>query len=260
MTITCAYCGRKRPLVDKKKYCDRCAENMVQECIRCHKPYHSLIFFSVDDNHQRCNSCHAKYEKEKIKNKAKSAINLKTQSEVQDSGSDTSQRTLNGDLAVNKYKESSAHVKIEKRKKSGVKKKKRIIAMNEMSDSEESITDETDIDENVVDGEDTDTILTDSGHEKKSAKDGVNGKNKMRNNTTINKKGLKTIRKNKVVHIISKKKMEEKKKVNKEGELNTLRKTQMNPEENNKVNKAVNFNTFKWSEIKPTGYIPVYFQ
>ena len=54
--------------------------------------------------------------------------------------------------------------------------------------------------------------------------------------------------------------MEEKKKVNKEGELNTLRKTQMNAEENNKVNKAVNFNTFKWSEIKPTGYIPVYFQ
>ena len=88
---SCEYCGRKRTIVEGKKYCKKCALNMVQECIRCHKPYHSMSFFSSDKTNKRCNSCHNKYEKEKKRNKQKAMQRkeIKQESDIEDCSSDS---------------------------------------------------------------------------------------------------------------------------------------------------------------------------
>ena len=63
-TKKCIYCRRDEELATDKSYCLFCEENMYMECIKCHLPYDSPQYFTLHDH--RCNSCQAKYEKEKL--------------------------------------------------------------------------------------------------------------------------------------------------------------------------------------------------
>jgi hypothetical protein len=49
----------------KKPYCETCKQHMLKECIRCHRPMTLERYFTLNDT--RCNACHKKYLKEKMK-------------------------------------------------------------------------------------------------------------------------------------------------------------------------------------------------
>ena len=65
----CIWCCKKVELIEKKTYCKRCEEKCERECIRCHRPFDDLKFFSK--NEKRCDSCQLKFEKEKEKRRVK---------------------------------------------------------------------------------------------------------------------------------------------------------------------------------------------
>ena len=54
----CNWCGRHTLLATNKQFCQVCADKCVQECKRCHRPYSSLEYFTLDK--ERCNACHHK--------------------------------------------------------------------------------------------------------------------------------------------------------------------------------------------------------
>ena len=61
--MKCVWCLRDRELLPNKKFCNECNLN-GKECIRCHRPMPPKFYVL---HSQRCNSCHKKYEKEKLK-------------------------------------------------------------------------------------------------------------------------------------------------------------------------------------------------
>lgn len=62
---TCNYCNRRTQLIPNKLYCSRCDQLKFRECKRCKKPYHLARYFEQDD--ERCNSCHEKLQRERLK-------------------------------------------------------------------------------------------------------------------------------------------------------------------------------------------------
>ena len=61
--MKCIGCLRDRELLPKKKFCNECNLN-GRECIRCHRPMPPKFYLL---HSHRCNSCHKKHEKEKLK-------------------------------------------------------------------------------------------------------------------------------------------------------------------------------------------------
>ena len=124
----CGYCGRARSLVQDKKYCKKCSDNMVRECIRCHKPYHSMTYFSSDESKKRCNSCHTKYQKEKKRYQEKSMEKcnnskkrkdtaVQEKSETGDSSSQSSEEGIEMDAEGKEIPSTSISTSKKKRKK-----------------------------------------------------------------------------------------------------------------------------------------------
>ena len=63
LIMKCIWCLRDRELLPKKKFCNECNLN-GRECIRCHRPMPPKFYLL---HSHRCNSCHKKHEKEKLK-------------------------------------------------------------------------------------------------------------------------------------------------------------------------------------------------
>lgn len=92
----CNHCGEVDELYSNKPYCIKCKSNMVRECVRCHIPYSSMRHFELDK--KRCNSCHRKFEAEKIKReqrkKEKESLDQnKTKNEEIKTSTETSAKT-----------------------------------------------------------------------------------------------------------------------------------------------------------------------
>ena len=85
----CVYCGDETELIENKKYCEQCSDNMYKECIRCHLPYESEQYFSI--NEKRCNSCKKKIENEKSKREEKKLHSAKTFHNLSDSESENNE-------------------------------------------------------------------------------------------------------------------------------------------------------------------------
>lgn len=65
----CNYCNTFSKLAPGKQYCGKCKERCYRECKRCKKPYDNAKYFTED--HARCNSCQAKFLKEREKRQQK---------------------------------------------------------------------------------------------------------------------------------------------------------------------------------------------
>lgn len=61
----CIWCEKSYDLLPTKRYCKCCDQLKYRECIRCGRPLNSRKYFLLDD--KRCNSCHRKLLKERIK-------------------------------------------------------------------------------------------------------------------------------------------------------------------------------------------------
>ena len=61
----CNWCRVKLNPSWGKYYCKKCKNSCERECVRCHRPFPSLIYFP-SDKAIRCNACTRKYHKEKL--------------------------------------------------------------------------------------------------------------------------------------------------------------------------------------------------
>lgn len=78
----CSWCNKPTTLLDRKKYCFRCASLMYRECFRCKLPFDNRKYFTLDE--KRCNSCQKKYLQEKEKREQSKLKDMKAPSiEVQ---------------------------------------------------------------------------------------------------------------------------------------------------------------------------------
>ena len=129
MEKICIYCGISADMMMGKKYCVTCYDNMYKECIRCHRPYHSIHYFTLSID--RCNSCQQKYEKEKIRNKSK-CLSSKSDTEKKNKKKVTNGKTktnfkldINSEVCAKKSrKQTSEDIGLKKKKKLTDKKKK----------------------------------------------------------------------------------------------------------------------------------------
>ena len=240
--MSCEYCGRKRVLADKKKYCVRCAANMVQECVRCHKPYHSMAYFSSDEHHRRCNSCHNKYEKEKMKNKMKASPlskenrdNSTIKSEIEDSSSESSEDSMMVDTAGDKELPLSPSSLGEK-KKSRMKKPegKKSHHISESDDAMSEVEERVQLSSNIQD---------------ESGSRNVQDESETESLVELPKKSPKKMKKKSVDKDVV---VATKKKITKKVSL----KKSVPAKKNQK--KIIQMNSINLDEMKQIGYIPLY--
>ena len=66
---SCSYCSKEKILVKGKTYCQECKNNCFRECKRSKRPFHNEKYYTFSES--RCNSCHKKYVKEKVKREEK---------------------------------------------------------------------------------------------------------------------------------------------------------------------------------------------
>ena len=62
--VNCNWCQKDKKLVQGKRYCHSCNKRCFRECCRCKRPLDRPTFFTLSPI--RCNSCHKRYEKEKM--------------------------------------------------------------------------------------------------------------------------------------------------------------------------------------------------
>ena len=62
--MSCNWCGKKSPLKFLKS-CKDCLNSAVKICSWCSRPFDDSKYFALHPDH--CNSCHKKYQKQKIK-------------------------------------------------------------------------------------------------------------------------------------------------------------------------------------------------
>ena len=107
----------------KKPYCHSCANKCIRECIRCHRPFDSLKYFT--DNAERCNSCQKKYIKESNKtlvpvlpSPSHSTITLSSSScssESESTKNIISSSESEGDTKINSVKDKRITAKVSKK-------------------------------------------------------------------------------------------------------------------------------------------------
>ena len=129
----CIYCGDEIELIENKKYCEQCLDNMYKECIRCHLPYDSEQYFSL--NEKRCNSCQKKYENEKSKKEEKKLNSAKNFHNISDSEVEDNEEEKKN--ISKKYKDTEEEKKAISKKYAVIEKNKVIVESNDSSEEEE---------------------------------------------------------------------------------------------------------------------------
>lgn len=65
----CNWCNRHKELLPNTKHCSECDKKAYRLCSRCHRPFNSPSYFTLDS--KRCDSCQRKYIREREKREQK---------------------------------------------------------------------------------------------------------------------------------------------------------------------------------------------